>query len=102
LAGWVVPAAALLATIVAGTSIWLAISNRARPVATGIEALIGRTGVATSDLAPRGTVRVDHEVWSAVAVGEPIGAGEDVQVVHVEGVTLWVQPLQAEMEESHD
>ena len=67
--------------------------NRSRPVLTGIEALIGRVGVAISDLAPQGMVRVDGEVWSAVADAEPIHAGDQVQIVAVEGVTLWVQPL---------
>ncbi len=77
----------------AGSSIWAAVRNRSRPVLTGIEALIGRVGVAISDLAPQGMVRVDGEVWSAVADAEPIHAGDQVQIVAVEGVTLWVQPL---------
>jgi membrane protein implicated in regulation of membrane protease activity len=57
--------------------------------------LIGRTGVAISDLAPRGTVRVNGEIWSAMADEQPIKAGAEVQIVYVEGVTLWVQPLQS-------
>jgi len=90
---WVVPVAALVLGALAGSSIWAAVRNRSRPVLTGIEALIGRVGVAISDLAPQGTVRVDGEVWSAVADVEPIHAGDQVQIVAVEGVTLWVQPL---------
>jgi len=90
---WVVPVAALVLGALAGSSIWAAVRNRSRPVLTGIEALIGRVGVAISDLAPQGTVRVDGEVWSAVADAEPIHAGDQVQIVAVEGVTLWVQPL---------
>jgi membrane protein implicated in regulation of membrane protease activity len=39
-------------------------------------------------------VRVDGEVWSAVAEAEPIHAGDQVQIVAVEGVTLWVQPCE--------
>jgi membrane-bound serine protease (ClpP class) len=61
------------------------------PVASGSEALLGREGVAVSNLAPRGTVRVAREDWSAVAEVEPIGAGETVEVVAVEGVTLHVR-----------
>src|SRR6266545_6093742 len=90
---WVVPVAALVLGALAGSSIWAAVRNRSRPVLTGIEALIGRVGVAISDLAPQGMVRVDGEVWSAVADVEPIHAGDQVQIVAVEGVTLWVQPL---------
>jgi membrane-bound serine protease (ClpP class) len=60
------------------------------PVVTGIQALIGRIGVALSDLAPLGRVRVAGEVWTAVSETGPIPAGEAVEVVGVEGVTLRV------------
>lgn len=61
------------------------------PVASGSEALLGQEGVALSDLAPRGTVRVAREDWTAVTEVEPIGVGEAVEVVAVEGVTLHVR-----------
>src|SRR5262245_2972991 len=93
---WVLPVAVLgLGTLAAGI-VWAAVHNRSRPVLTGIEALIGRVGVATSNLAPQGTVRVDGEVWSAVADIEAIQAGAHVQIVAVEGVILWVQPYEGE------
>lgn len=60
------------------------------PVATGIQALVGRSGVALSDLVPRGSVRVAGEVWSAESIAGLIEAGETVRVVGVEGVTLRV------------
>lgn len=69
-------------------SLWEA---RRAPVTTGPQVLVGRVGLAESDLQPAGTVRVDSEVWSAVAVGGDIPAGEQVQVVGVEGVTLRVK-----------
>jgi membrane-bound serine protease (ClpP class) len=90
---WVVPAVVLGLGALAACIVWAAVRNRSRPVLTGIEALIGCVGVAISDLAPQGMVRVDGEVWSAVADVEPIHAGDQVQIVAVEGVTLWVQPL---------
>jgi membrane-bound serine protease (ClpP class) len=61
-----------------------------RPFVTGAEALLGREGVATSELALRGTVRVGGERWSAVADVGPIEAGEIVEVLGVEGITLRV------------
>jgi membrane-bound serine protease (ClpP class) len=66
--------------------------TRRLPSATGVEALFGRDGVATSDLTPRGTVRVGGEEWSAVAeyARAPIKAGETVEVLAVDGVTLHV------------
>jgi len=65
-------------------------AQRAR-VVSGIHALVGATGVATSDLDPQGTVQVKSELWSAVAEGgETIEKGEQVRVVAVTGVRLRV------------
>lgn len=63
---------------------------RRLPSVTGAEALLGREGVVASDLTLRGTVRVGGEVWSAIAEVGPIGAGETVEVLGVEGITLRV------------
>ncbi|HEU5348053.1 MAG TPA: NfeD family protein [Ktedonobacterales bacterium] len=64
--------------------------TRRLPTRSGSEALLGKEGVATSDLALRGTVRVGGEDWSAIADVGPIEAGETVEVLAVEGVTLRV------------
>jgi membrane-bound serine protease (ClpP class) len=61
-------------------------------VISGMPALVGATGVATSDLDPQGTVQVRSELWSALADGaETIQKGERVTVVAVEGVKLRVR-----------
>jgi membrane-bound serine protease (ClpP class) len=61
-------------------------------VISGISALVGATGVATSDLNPQGTVQVKSELWSAVTDGaETIQKGEPITVVAVEGVKLRVR-----------
>lgn len=59
-------------------------------VSSGIESMVGATGVAASDLDPWGTVQVRGELWSAVAEKGPIRKGELVKVVNVEGVRLRV------------
>jgi membrane-bound serine protease (ClpP class) len=61
------------------------------PVAAGPQALVGRAGVALSNLDPAGQVRVDGEVWTAVAEDESVQQGENVEVAAVEGVTLYVR-----------
>ncbi|MBX3210358.1 MAG: nodulation protein NfeD [Labilithrix sp.] len=68
---------------------------RARRLAvqTGVPALVGQVGVATSDLAPAGTVRVEGEVWSAESGSGAIRSGEHVKVVGVAGVVLRVTRL---------
>ncbi|MFI5271989.1 MAG: nodulation protein NfeD [Ktedonobacterales bacterium] len=64
--------------------------TRHLPTRSGREALLGKEGVATSDLTLRGTVRVGGEDWSAIADVGPIEAGETVEVLAVEGITLRV------------
>jgi membrane-bound serine protease (ClpP class) len=59
-------------------------------VTGGMADLVETQGVATSDLAPHGTVQVKSELWSASAVGEPIRKGEKVRVVGAEGLRLKV------------
>ncbi len=64
-------------------------------VRTGQESLIGVTGVAVSDLNPRGQVQAAGELWSAEpAEGSGrIRKGDRVQVVQVEGLRLKVKKL---------
>jgi membrane-bound serine protease (ClpP class) len=63
---------------------------RRLPYRTGVEALRGQNGVAITDLAPRGSVRIAGEDWSAVADAGSIKAGEAVEVLWAEGLTLRV------------
>ena len=54
--------------------------------------LIGKTGFATSDLAPKGTVQVASELWTATADdATPIRVGDPVSVVGLEGLMLKVR-----------
>ena len=53
--------------------------------------LIGSVGVATADLDPRGSVRIEERLWTAVSHGGTfIKSGERIVVVEVEGVILTV------------
>jgi len=69
------------------------------PPQSGAERLVGRRGIASTDLTPEGQVRVELEDWSAVAVEEGIRTGEPVQVVGVAGVRLHVARVGSEEEE---
>ncbi len=65
-------------------------TTRLSPVST-TSPLIGVIGEATSDLAPRGTVHLESEVWTAVAEGDiVIKTGEKVKVVKVDGLIVTV------------
>jgi membrane-bound serine protease (ClpP class) len=63
-------------------------------VSTGGEGLVMVRGTARSALGPRGKVSVRGEIWNAVA-DEPIAAGENVEVVSVDGMTLRVRPAKS-------
>ena len=63
-------------------------SSRLKP-SSGMEGMIGATGVARDNLNPEGNVYVHGEIWNAVCDGT-IAAGETVRVVKVDGLKLTV------------
>ena len=67
---------------------------RRAQVSTGAQGLVGEHGVARSALQPAGKVFVHGEIWSAVAEGEA-AAGDPIEVLAVDGLTLRVRPLRA-------
>lgn len=72
-----------------------AVRGRNYPVISGNEALIGASGIATSDLNPNGLVRVRGEEWTANTDGATIQKGEQVKVVSIEGLRMKVEKTQA-------
>ena len=54
-------------------------------IKTGPEVLVGSLGMATTDLRPKGEVRVNGEFWQAMAKEGWIEKDRDVEVVGVEG-----------------
>jgi membrane-bound serine protease (ClpP class) len=64
-----------------------------RHVKTGREALIGAVGIATSDLNPKGEVRVMSGFWEATA-NKNIAAGQIIKVVGMDGLTLVVAAVE--------
>jgi membrane protein implicated in regulation of membrane protease activity len=75
---------------VAETTIFLKWSQRRRS-AVGVEALVGKEGIAASDLWPEGQVRIGGELWRARCAGG-CDAGTKVVVRAVDGLTLVVDP----------
>ena len=87
----ILPAVATLAAIILFI-VQRALQARAAPIATGAAGLVGEVGVASTDLAPEGTVFVHGELWNA-AGSQPIRQGDKVRVIHVEGLRLLVDKL---------
>lgn len=56
--------------------------------------MVGERGVAREQLAPSGYVQVRGELWRAKKMGNepPIEAGQPVQIVEMQGLTLLVKP----------
>ena len=80
------------------TSFLMTIALRARQnkVTTGQEGLIGETGVVHTPFTPEGKIFIRGEIWNAI--GDPnLKAGQRVRVTAVDGLTLRVQPITADV-----
>jgi membrane-bound serine protease (ClpP class) len=69
-----------------------AVSVRHLSWAGGTPALVGATGVAKSDIGPKGVAYVAGEDWSVRTEGGPITKGTAVRVKRKEGLSLIVEP----------
>jgi membrane-bound serine protease (ClpP class) len=71
-------------------AVTMAIRARIRKPTTGMEGLVGETGVAATSLAPEGKVSVHGEFWNALS-DQPIEKGEKVKVIGVDNLKLKVK-----------
>lgn len=71
----------------------IALRAQHRPVQTGSESLIGKTGTARTSVGTEGQVQLESELWSAEQStgSESIGKGDLVEVVEVRGLRLIVK-----------
>ena len=70
----------------------LALKARRNKVVTGVEGLMGETGLAQTPLSPRGKIFVHGELWDAVSSSD-VEVGQSVIVRRVDGLILQVDPL---------
>lgn len=80
--------------LVLGT-VYLAHRARKRPVASGAEQMVGAIGVAAEAFEGEGRVRLYGEDWAARSA-TPVTAGERVRVKCVQGLSLQVEPIDAD------
>ena len=85
----------IVVALIVAIIFYVGVKAQFRRVQTGKEALIGAKGIATSDLKPKGEVRVMGEFWEAITSkdGEII-TGQTVEVVGMEGMFLVVKPVE--------
>jgi membrane-bound ClpP family serine protease len=85
---------AVIFFIIAGIAVWLlyfGVKAQYRRIRTGKEALIHARGIATTELKPKGEVRVLGEFWQAIAQDTNIVTGQTIEVVDMEGMFLVVK-----------
>ena len=70
----------------------LAMRAREAKVITGVEGMLGETGIVRTPLEPTGMVLVHGELWKAASAA-PAPEGALVRVVAVDGLLLRVEPL---------
>lgn len=80
----------IIGVIILVLFIWISISKsitaHKTKIASGQEALIGKIGIAKSDIAPEGKFYVNGEYWNAQVSGEHIKEGDKARVVEVNSV----------------
>jgi membrane-bound serine protease (ClpP class) len=74
----------------------LVLRSRKWKSTTGREELIGAQGVVVSSMAGggEGMIRIHGELWRAVSA-QPLPEGKPVRVLRVEGLKLYVEPVEA-------
>lgn len=75
----------------------LAVKSHKKAVVTGREGLIGSKGVVLNVMNEQVVVRVLGEIWEARS-SQMLDRGQKVIVTRVNGLTLWVEPLQGQHE----
>ena len=58
---------------------------------TGSEGMIGLAGEVVEPLTPAGVIMVGSEYWKAKSVDKDVAAGEEVEILGVDGLTLKVR-----------
>lgn len=73
----------------------IALRAQRAPISMGQESLIGRTGTATSGIAPTGTIQLGGELWTGELAQdeESIAEGAQVEVIEVRGVRVIVRKM---------
>jgi membrane-bound serine protease (ClpP class) len=74
-------------------AIGLGIRAQRKKITTGQEGIVGETGLAISDLAPSGQIRVHGEIWTAESIEGNIEEGAAVSVTGIENLKLKVRRI---------
>jgi membrane-bound serine protease (ClpP class) len=79
---------------------WIIGPLRRRTKLTGSEAMIGKAGVAITELKPKGEIRVEGEIWRAQSLSGNITKGESVKIKSLQGLVVLVEKVQEQNDSS--
>jgi membrane-bound serine protease (ClpP class) len=88
LIGGIATVGALVVLVIA----YLGARAQRRPVVTGEGVMLGQTAEVVENFSERGQVRYAGELWNARSP-TPLHIGQQVRIVKVEGLRLWVEPV---------
>jgi len=84
----------IIVALIVAVIFYVGVKAQFTRVKTGKEALIGAKGTATTDLKPKGEVRVMGEFWEATAKEDEIARGQAIEVMGMDGMLLVVKPTE--------
>lgn len=89
---WQVVAAVTVATTAFFlVAVGLGLRAQRRKPTTGMQGMIGASGIAITDLQPEGAVRVHGEIWSALSIDGTLPTGTDIVVEGADNFRLRVR-----------
>ena len=86
-----IAATATISALLIIATINIALKMRRQRVTTGVELLVGETGLVLADFDSEGQIRVGAEIWHAIT-DSPLQKGEKVNIMAVDGLQLRVTP----------
>jgi membrane-bound serine protease (ClpP class) len=93
ISAYAIGSVALVWAVMLGSVVRLVLRSRHQPVLMGTQRVAGSSGLAKTNLEPRGVVLVNGEEWDALADASPIAKGDRISVISVEGLTLHVRKI---------
>ncbi|MGR9051589.1 MAG: NfeD family protein [Gammaproteobacteria bacterium] len=83
---------ALSSAVLFFIAIGLLLKSRTRPIVTGKEEMLGKTGIVLEDFAESGLIRIHSELWRATA-DQALHKNQKVLVTGLDGLQLTVVPI---------
>jgi len=90
---------AFVSSVIFTVVLMMAFRARRRPVVSGQEQLIGAIGEAMQDFEHQGYIHLHSERWNAVC-DTPVSKGQKLKVTKMDGLTLFVVPIEHQHQEN--